>query len=174
MYRCTLRSQLVAGLSPHLEWNIIHPREQLVHLPINVSVYGRFQHPWLGAYWSGRWLQAHWSPDQIGRDIAWKELFAIASAVNTWGHHWPQKKVLVHCDNHAIVDMWKKGSTDCSQVMALVRMLYFCATQHNIPIIVTHIDGTNNCIADALSRFQVQRFHRLDPEAANNPDTICA
>ena len=174
MYRCTLRSRLVAGLSPHLEWNIIHSREQLVHLPFNVSVYGCFRHLWLGAYWSERWVQAHWSTDQIGRDIAWKELFAIASAVNTWGHHWPRKKVSVHCDKQAAVDIWKKGSTVCSQVMALVRMLYFCAAQHNIHIIVTHIDGTNNCIADALSRFQVQCFHRLDPEAANNPDTIRA
>ena len=39
-----------------------------------------------GAYWSGCWIQADWSPDKIGRDIAWKELFTIASAVNTWGH----------------------------------------------------------------------------------------
>ena len=39
-----------------------------------------------GAYWAGHWIQAHWLPDQIGRDIAWKEPFAIASAVNTWGH----------------------------------------------------------------------------------------
>ena len=42
-----------------------------------------------GAYWAGHWIQAHWLPDQIGRDIAWKELFAITSAVDTWGHHWP-------------------------------------------------------------------------------------
>ena len=89
-----------------------------------------------GAYWSGRCIQADWSPDKIGRDIAWKELFAIASAVNTWGHHWPRKKVLVHCDNQEVVDIWKKGSTVCSQVMALVRMLYFCAAQHNIHIII--------------------------------------
>ena len=42
-----------------------------------------------GAYWSGNWIQAWWPPDQINRDIAWKELFVIASAVNTWGHQWP-------------------------------------------------------------------------------------
>lgn len=127
-----------------------------------------------GAYWSGHWIQAHWSQDQIGRDIVWKELFAIASAVNTWGHYWPRKKVLVHCDNEAVVSIWKKGTTDCSHVMALVRMLYFTAAQHNIHVIVTHIAGTNNCIADALSRFQVRRFRTLAPEAATSPDTIRA
>lgn len=39
-----------------------------------------------GAYWSGNWIQARWSPDQIDRNITWKELFAIASAINTQGH----------------------------------------------------------------------------------------
>jgi len=68
-----------------------------------------------GAYWAGRWIQAHWLPDQIGKDIAWKELFAIASAVNTWGHHWPKKKFLVHCINQVVVDIWKKGTTDHTQ-----------------------------------------------------------
>jgi len=36
-----------------------------------------------GTYWAGHWIQAHWLRDQIGKDIAWKELFAIALAVNT-------------------------------------------------------------------------------------------
>ena len=39
-----------------------------------------------GAFWSGRWLQARWSPTQADMPILWKELFAIVSAVNSWGH----------------------------------------------------------------------------------------
>ena len=53
-------------------------------------------------------------------------------------------------------------------------MLYFCAAQHNIHVLVTHVAGTDNSIADAFSRFQVHRFHQLAPEAAANPDTIHA
>jgi len=63
------------------------------------------------------------------KDIAWKELFAIASVVNTWCHHWPRKKHLVHCDNQAVVDIWKTGTTDQPQIMALVHVLYF--VQHD-------------------------------------------
>ena len=37
-----------------------------------------------GVYWSGNWIQARWSPDQIAWNITWKELFAIASAFNAW------------------------------------------------------------------------------------------
>ena len=127
-----------------------------------------------GAYWSGHWIQAHWSPDQVNKDIVWKELFTIASAVNTLGNQWPRKKVMVHCDNSTVLDIWKKGTTKCPEVMALVCMLYFCAAQHNIHVLVTHVAGTDNSIADALSRFQVQRFHKLAPEAAASPDIISA
>ena len=36
-----------------------------------------------------------------------------------------------------------------------VCMLYFCAAKYNIQVIITHIAGVNNAIADALSHFQV-------------------
>ena len=36
-----------------------------------------------GAFWSGRWLQSHWSPAQSVKSILWKKLFAIVNAVNT-------------------------------------------------------------------------------------------
>jgi len=58
--------------------------------------------------------------------------------------------------------------------MALVRMFYFCAARYNFHIIIAHIDGTTDCIADVLSRFQVQRFRKLAPEATKTPDTIRA
>jgi len=130
------RPGLVACLSPHLEWDILHLSEQLVYILINGFVHGFLWHSWLGA---GHWIQAHWLPDQIGKDIAWKELFAIVSVVNTWGHHWPRKKLLVHCDNQAVVDIWKKGTTDHPQIMALVHMLYFCAARHNIYVITPNV-----------------------------------
>lgn len=72
------------------------------------------------------------------------------------------------------MDTWKKGTTNCPELMALVHILYLCAAQYNIHILVTHLAGTDNSIADALSRFQVHRFCQLAPGAATNPDTICA
>ena len=127
-----------------------------------------------GAYWSGRWLQAHWSPTQSSRSIVWKELYAIVMATNTWGRHWNRKKILFHCDNHAVVDIWHKGSTPSAELMTLVRSLYFCAAHHNINVMVAHIAGTSNIIADALSRFQMHRFRILAPQANLLPDTILA
>ena len=37
---------------------------------------------------------------------------------------------------------------------------------------IVHIAGSNNTIADALSRFQDTRFHQLAPLAAPHPDNI--
>ena len=39
---------------------------------------------------------------------------------------------------------------------------------------IVHIAGSNNTIADALSRFQATRFHQLAPLAAPHPDNILA
>ena len=127
-----------------------------------------------GAYWSGRWLQAKWTPAQSNRNIMWKELYIIVCAVHTWGCLWSRQKVLFHCDNLAVVDIWKKGSTSATDIMALIRLLYFCAARHNIHVIVTHIAGVNNSLADALSCFQVSQFRQLGPQAASQPDNIPA
>ena len=63
-------------------------------------------------------------------DITWKELYAIAIAVHIWGPSWQWTKILFHCDNKAIVDIWEKGSTKAPETMALVHLLYFCAVYH--------------------------------------------
>ena len=125
-----------------------------------------------GAYWSGRWLQAHWSLNNCKKDIVWKEIFAIAAAVNSGGHYWRQKKVLFHCDNQSVCDIWRRGSSRPPEVMALVRMLYFCAAKFDINVMIVHIAGSNNKIADAPSHFQATRFHQLAPLAAPHPDNI--
>ena len=38
-----------------------------------------------------------------------------------------------------------------------MRLLYFCAAHYNMHIMITHIAGANNVIADAISWFQMQR-----------------
>ena len=52
--------------------------------------------------------------------------------------------------------------------------MFFCAAQYNIRVLVTHVAGTDNSIADALSCFKVRHFHKLSLEAATSPDTISA
>ena len=51
-------------------------------------------------------------------------------AVHTWGSQWQRQKILFHCDNQAVVSIWKAGSTKAKETMALVRLLYYCAAKH--------------------------------------------
>ena len=127
-----------------------------------------------GAYWSGHWLQAHWTPTQQSMDITWKELYAIVIAVHTWGPSWQRQRILFHCDNQAVVDIWKKGSTRAPQTMALVHLLYFCAAYHNLNVCIVHVPGVCNDIADSLSHFQMVRFRKLASQANSTPDNIPA
>ena len=41
-------------------------------------------------------------------------------------------------------------------------------------IMITHISSANNAIADAISRFQMQYFRSLAPDANMQPDLIHA
>ena len=82
-----------------------------------------------GAYWSGMWLQARWSLNDCKKDIVWKELFAIAAIVNSWGHYWWRKKVLFHCDNQSVCDIWRRDSSRSPEVMALIRFSVFLCSK---------------------------------------------
>ena len=53
-------------------------------------------------------------------------------------------------------------------------LVYFFAAKHNIHVIITHVVGVNNAIADALSHFQVNHFQQLAPYATPLPDIIPA
>ena len=74
-------------------------------------------------------------------DITWKEMYAIVLAVHTWGSFWARHKILFHCDNQAVVEIWDRGSTRALHTMGLVCLLYFCASKCNINVCVTHVSG---------------------------------
>ena len=52
----------------------------------------------------------------------------------------------------------------------MIRLLYFCAARYNIHVMITHIAGVDNVIADAISRFKKQCFKLLAPNAGPLPD----
>ena len=127
-----------------------------------------------GAYWEGHWFQQTWSPINQHHSIQWKELYAILMACEVWGHLWGKKRILFHCDNQSMVHLWRNGLSQSPTLMHLVRALFFVAAHHNFHITISHIAGTDNSIADALSRFHMQRFSQLAPDADQEATTIPA
>ena len=103
--------------------------------------------------------------DSDGFDINFWELFALVTAVFTWGEHWVNKQVVIFVDNLPITFIWLRGSKSKS-MMHLVRHLFSFTATHNINILLKHIPGHSNHLADPLSRLQVRRFRQLHPSAA--------
>ena len=82
-------------------------------------------------------------------------------ACRSWGTQWQQKRLLVHCENHAVIDIWCTGTSKQAALIELVRTLFFTTAQCNFTLLIQHIPGVNNSIADALSRLQFYRFRKL-------------
>lgn len=104
-----------------------------------------------GAYWNGAWFSHVWSDHLRGKSIDWKELYAIVTACDVWGEKWCTKHILFHCDNQVIVQVWESGLSHSKDLMNLVCTLFFLAARHNFHILICHITGIDNSIADALS-----------------------
>ena len=59
-------------------------------------------------------------------------------------------------------------SVKSPNIMCLLGVALLAAAKHNLTVLVTHIRGTNNHLADALSR-QVDKFNALLPQAEREP-----
>ena len=128
-----------------------------------------------GAYYQGRWFFIPWPQhiqDNPQLHITWMELFPIVVAARLWGHEWSQNRLLFHTDNSAVVDIWFKGSSKSPNVMVLVRHLFFAAATHNFHASICHIPGKSNILADLISRNLQEEFHRVAPQADEQPTSV--
>jgi len=101
--------------------------------------------------------------------MAFIELYPIVVAALLWGSEWKRKKIIFYCDNEATVAIVKKGRSKCIEIMKLMRQLTWCACLHNFQFTAKHVEGSNNCISDALSRLQMDKFRSLAPHAEQFP-----
>lgn len=130
-----------------------------------------------GGYLNGQWFQGRWLPEHVpdkpkGISIEWQELFPIYLACSIWGPHWAQKRILFLCDNESVVQILNSKSSKIARIMDLVRPIVLATLRFNFTFTAKHIAGFDNGIADALSRFQMNRFKKLAPLASPRPCAI--
>ncbi len=122
-----------------------------------------------GIWFNGHWCQEKWHADWVRKgltkDITLLELFPIVVATVVFGKHMTNKKIRFHCDNKAVVKILNTMSSKSVRVLALLRVLTMQGIFHNCVFKADHIPGSKNNVADALSRFQQERFRRLAPLA---------
>lgn len=128
-----------------------------------------------------RWLHGSWSEEQLQVAFAQKrssmpylELQAVVHAVSTWATLLANSHVSVRCDCQPVVHALQPRAfvSKNAKLMSLIRTLLFITATHNIHLHVTHIAGSDNVLADALSRAQVPVFKRLCPQARSSPDIL--
>ena len=124
-----------------------------------------------GAYYQYHWFQGTWNSSQLAMSIQWKELYPIVLAAATWGPYWSKRRILFLCDNQAVVSILQSGTSRSTEIMSLVRSLHLCAARYNFSHFAKHVPGVDNSIADSLSRYNMQVFKRLAPDADPLPIT---
>ena len=63
-------------------------------------------------------------------------------------------RILVHCDNVAVVSVLKTGKTRDPYLVACVRNIWYTSAVSDIDLQYAHIRGTDNKVADVLFRWQ--------------------
>jgi hypothetical protein len=129
-----------------------------------------------GAFFSNFWFQGKWSSQfhahKEQQSIAWKELFPVYLACSVWGHLWSGKRIILWCDNVSVIYILNSKSSKIDKIMDLVRKITVQTLIHNFTLHAKHVPGLDNSVSDALSRFQMQRFHQLAPTALPEPTAI--
>ena len=120
----------------------------------------------------GCYFQLEWPESWAHVNIAVKEMVPIVIAMAIWGHKWKDCTVLARTDNMAVVQALAGGSAKQPVLMHLIRCLHFFTARYNIVIKPSHIAGSLNVAADALSRNKLTVFHHSTPQAAKQPSPV--
>lgn len=124
-----------------------------------------------GGFYDNQWFQGDF-PEELSNEqtsMAFYELYPIVMACMLWGHLWGRKRILFNCDNLATVEIIKKGRSKIQSIMKLMRSLTYHSAVNNYVVHAQHNAGVRNCIADAISRYQMTRFRTLAPHANRTP-----
>lgn len=119
-----------------------------------------------GCYFQGRWAVFPWPKSwdaSVFLDITYLELVPIVLAFSLWSLDLINKKVILRCDNKALVEILNKKTSKNKTVMNLIRFLVLLSLEYNFQIKSVHIAGKRNNICDAISRFHWTRLFQLLP-----------
>ena len=125
-----------------------------------------------GAVFKTHWFYGPWQDHQLSNGITWKELFPIVLAIDTLGPLLQNKCITLHSDNYAVVYILNKQTTKNACVMHLVRRFVMSCMKYNLLIKAVHVPGKFNQLPDALSRFQIAKFHSLAPWMDEKPTPV--
>ena len=116
-----------------------------------------------GCVYQDRWTYGHWEQGFIEEDkpsIEFLELYALTVGLFTWQNYLTNCKIVIHCDNQAVVSMVNSLSSKCPRCMFLLRLITLNGLRHNCRVGVVYIKSSENKLSDALSCLDWKHFAR--------------
>ena len=97
------------------------------------------------------------------------EMVNILMALRLFAQLWSTRKILIQCDNLAVVTVLKSGKTRDAFLAASARNIWYLTALFDIDLQFTHIRGASNQLADILSRWQGsdQQIEFLNSQVSN-------
>ena len=87
-------------------------------------------------------------------------------------HHWKGAKVISYSDNTTVVSVLNSRYSKDKTLSQLLRCLFFVEAYYNFKTYGCHVPGSQNEIADSLSRNQLHIFFNKLPNADSTPTAI--
>ncbi|CAG2225767.1 unnamed protein product [Mytilus edulis] len=144
-------------LFPHLQWWLVQenvmrglclsPQVPSLTLFTDASTLG-----W-GAYLEGLTISGVWSPDLLEEHINVLEMKAVLFALNHFQMSLKNQSVILATDNTTVVAYLKnQGGTHSPSLYQIARDILLLCFQLQVHLVVRHIAGHLNILADTLSR----------------------
>jgi len=139
--------------------------EPIKHVQLDACLAG------LGGAWDSRVYTCPIVNNDTSVSIVHLEMLNILVALKIWAHEWAKSKVILHCDNWAVVSTLNSGKGRDRYLLAVARNVWLWAAQYDIDLQVVFIRGRDNHVADLLSRWYIPGTNRskLTSLLASNP-----
>lgn len=156
-WRSSLSQPIVISTDASLEGFGFH----LTSIPPGLDCSSWPDHLRLGVGHSGSWSAKHGSLCRDHRSITACELFAVFAAAWTYRFQLLNRSVLFRVDNQTDVAIINRQATRSPLLACILRALFDLANKFNFSLRAEHLAGTDNFIADFLSRSSLHKFdHR--------------
>lgn len=128
-----------------------------------------------GSILGTKWVFGKWEEDFIEHfspSIEYLELYALYTGILTWQSELSNCRILVHCDNMAVVHMVNNLSSSCRNCMFLLQILVLNRLQFNRRIAAVYVSTKDNFLSDSLSRLQFKHFRKLGSQMNDFPEKL--
>ena len=126
-----------------LQFPLVFARPFVDHLPVTATVIDMYSDAsrnfklGFGAYCGSEWTFGQWNESFMKRNepsIEYLELYTLLVGVMNWIKFFKNRRIILFCDNEAVVHMVNNNSSKCKNCMHLIRVLVLESLIQNVRI----------------------------------------